>query len=105
MRKPPAAPRQLSADRIILVGGIRPLHANPHGEEQCEALRLEPWPQARSLPPWFETPTSSAPHHEASRRVLRTLLSAWDRRSSRGRARSGSSSRSASGAGSSAAPS
>src|SRR6267154_1095734 len=51
----------------------------PHGEERREAARHEPWPEARSLRPSFETPPSGAPDevrrvpHRSSRENFR-----WD---------------------------
>src|SRR6267154_2382387 len=39
----------------------------PHGEERREAARLEPWPEARSLRPSFETRPAGAPQDEVRR--------------------------------------
>src|SRR3954454_16028842 len=46
--------------------GMLPPRSGPHGEERREATRLEPWPKAPSMPPFFETRPSGAPQDEGS---------------------------------------
>src|SRR5204862_6587533 len=47
----------------------------PHGEEPCEARRLEPWRHVRSLPPSFETPASRVPQDEVRKQVRSSRVS------------------------------